>query len=338
MSFCLQVFFSFWCREFEKLILYQDKCFGDNPFWISNALEEDSVSAFSQACLSSSTYQTPRASLRGPFSHEKDEPPLIHSTHGKATEVLWLLPQHVSEVQNGCSAQHADQGAANREEKSHKSKSLLREIPCRKPSEPPMMYAIAVSVEKPKTRERLALTFHKQERMRENPVHSLFRKDKLALERSTTVSDIASKLKNTGHPPVALKEENSAVHRGGLIPVAEVCQFVFVLALTLDLLLGLFPLLIALLCLYLLPQQPYSGAAALCVEPATGPAAVPGGYLLYLLFSSRPATATNAFCALHVANVWSIVLALLVSSVYATLLFCRAVHLFFPVKAWMYAF
>lgn len=329
-----EVFFTFWCREFEKLILYQDKCFGDNPFWIPNALEEDSVSAFSQACLSSSTYRTPRASARRSLSHERGESPLGHS-RGRGTEVLWLVPQHTSEVQQACSTQLADDGATNREEKSDRPHGLLKDLSCRKPSEPPMMYAVAVSLVKPETRKRLALTCHKQRRLWGNPVHGSAKEDKPALERSTTVSDIASYHENTGQTTLALKTESSRAYRGGLIPVAEACQFVFVLALTLDLLLGLFPLLIALLPLYLLPQQPYSGSAGPCHEVAMGPAAVPGGYLLS---SSRPTTATDALCALHVANVWSIVLALVVSSIYATLLFCRAVHLFFPVKSRVYTF
>ncbi|CDJ64844.1 hypothetical protein, conserved [Eimeria necatrix] len=95
-----ETFFSFWCREFEKLLLYQDQHFGDNSLWVTNALEKESISAFSQGNVSFRADEVPCTTPPASYIREEAD---VFSKHfnDRSKDVLWLVCQPTCERQAG---------------------------------------------------------------------------------------------------------------------------------------------------------------------------------------------------------------------------------------------
>lgn len=202
-----------------------------------------------------------------------------------------------------------------------------------------MTCAIAVSLGKVETCKRMTLTNNKEWVFGRRLGNGVDRPGGLPSVHSATGSNITSKSDDMGNMTVASQVNCSENAGSRFVQVVEACRFVFALALTLDLLLGLFPLLATLLFTYLLPHRAFpaltsaaasggSSISGLCANAAVGPAAFPGGNLV----SSSLMTRTDTFCALHLALFRSLLLVLLVSTVYAALLFTRAARIFIPVE------
>lgn len=84
----VQAFFSLWCREFERLLLYQERCFGTCPLWLGKSLEGDSLSDFSSANMSSVITKSLRYMGKGE-SRDAD----AQADYNVGQKVLWLLPE-----------------------------------------------------------------------------------------------------------------------------------------------------------------------------------------------------------------------------------------------------
>lgn len=335
MCACSKAFFSFWSREFEKLLVYQDQYFGDNPLWIGNVLEEDSVSAFSQGCLSSPTLMRHSVALTDQ-SFRKERASSLNSCH--STEVLWLLP-----VQSrGTEEDYAQQPLSDKKVACGECGDMegddLDACTSQKPLEPPMVCAIELGPRKFDTYKRRILPRRKTR----SSIHELVREPARREERSprhcSTVPSVATRPGDMCEGAASFCQSAIGLTspRGGYVLVAEACRFVFALALTLDLLLGLCPLIGSLLFVYFSPHRIAERASASdtssisgdCADAVSGPASFPGGYL----FSSEYMTATATLCAFRLAPLWNILFAFLMFFLHAALLLSQAAGIFVPMQ------
>lgn len=334
---CAQAFFSFWSREFEKLIVYQDQYFGDNPLWIGNLLEEDSLSDFSQERLFSPKATNQSVSPRHCRADSTEPSSNVH----RGAHVLWLVPQRATKSkEDDCASQSLGGGRAccpacddMLELEGHPGVCTCQGLP-----EPPMTCAVAMDLGKVEAYKRLVIRNTKNPSLNRESVHHSYGPEGVTQEQCATLSDARSGPAGVQRAVVNLRQlggcSESSENRGVL--VAEACRFVFVLAFTLDLLLGLIPLLVALFVLYFLPPELVplttdiaASEASLddCIVADIEPAAFPAGYLV-----SQPSTVSATLCALRLAPFSGIILALFVSFMHAALLSCQAARIFIPAK------
>ncbi|OEH79633.1 hypothetical protein cyc_04245 [Cyclospora cayetanensis] len=324
-----EMFFAAWCREFEKLLTYQDTCFGSNPMWVENALEEDSVSAFSVGFLDSSPVSEgdTASSLLRPSIREKAEMADSKQGEDRPKEVFWVFPEHVHVERAERSRKAADPSAIDGDGGSGDGAEGLSDC-CSGyvPPEPPMMCAVAVS--------RCKLEAWKHDTSVKTEGY-LVKGSAFGSTLSSHATSSPSSLWGDFEKLTLTDEDNDvSPAEGKSVLVVEACRFLFALALTLDLL-GLFPLLSAIVLLYLLPHRlsPHSASRAadpsafpaVCAETAASPAGFPGGYLV----ASRPLSFTATLCALDMLPFWSLMLIVAIAVVHAGLLFGQAGRIFF---------
>ncbi|KAL8436212.1 hypothetical protein Efla_003742 [Eimeria flavescens] len=337
MPYLRETFFNFWCREFEKLLVYQDQFFESNPFWICNVLEEDGFSAYSEE----DKLVSPR--LTGESSAQREPNSTQRSLDCSNTEgVQWLVSQRSRESRDlsGKQSELEERLRCNACNGSNEGREGI--CVCKDVIGPPMTYAVAVNLGKLEQSKRptllrgRAVALKRQEDDEVAAVQAPLSRHCSSLSQAASSSSDTLEATGTAHD-----SQGSCKHlQNRFLPVVDICRFMFALVLTLDLLLGLLPLLGALLLVYFLPAKEMHstvGASVLeasqtpsnCFDSALSPIFFPGGYLV----SPSSLTASVAFCALHSAAFWSIILALLASLFSAALLVCQASSLFFPVQA-----
>ncbi|KAL8450602.1 hypothetical protein Emed_002474 [Eimeria media] len=323
-----EAFFTFWSREFKKLLIYQDQYFGDNPLWIGNVLEEDSISAFSQEHLFSSISTANCSSFSDPQLPSKEE--LQLKSH-LPKEVHWFIPQKTRDLNEPCKAQsvtdeHSGCGVCMERFEGPTGICVCQGLP-----EPPMTYAIGIDLAELGNSRSLSCLkdkFRLLDKQRDpEPADAEAAPPKPYCQPSPATSIFSENMEavEAMHSPIG---GSGKLTQGGL-PVSEACRFMFALALTTDLLLGLLPLFGSLLLIYFLPQKGIDPSSpGDCADLVPGLFSVPGGYLV----SPQSMTTTAALCALHHTSFWSIFLALLAFFTHAALLSSQATDFFFPMS------
>lgn len=299
---------------------------------MTNALEKDSISAFSQGHVSFRADEVPCTTPPASYIREEADVFSKHFNDG-SKDVLWLVCQPTCERQAGRSfnSPGVRNTESNRDEDT--ANKQLGICPSTAPPAPPMTCAIAVSLGKLKTCKRVAPN-EKRHFFRRNSVRRLVHHAP-ARARCKTVSDTVSISEGTGRHAGEEGDRVTGNFGNQFVLVAEACRFIFALSLTLDLLLGLLPFLGAIVLAYLLPNKGSidNQSAALsvsfmgaCEHREWTAVALPVGYLLSLQ------TSAATVCTLRELALWSLALALLVSSVHALILFSQAARIFFPLN------
>ncbi|KAL8455490.1 hypothetical protein Emag_000619 [Eimeria magna] len=335
-----EAFFIFWSREFEKLLIYQDQYFGDNPMWIGNVLEEDSISAFSQELLFSSTFTANCTSSSDPRLPRKEK---LQMKDHLSKGVHWLIAQRERDHRGPCE----ERSVIEEIDEPSGCKACTERFGgptgiciCQGVPEPPMTYIIGIDLAELENSRRLTYVEDKLRVLNKQRGHEPsdgeaappipYWQHSPATSTSSEGMEAAEATRSAG-------EGSGKLSQGGL-PVIEACRFMFVLVLTTDLLLGLFPLLASLLLIYFLPEKgidlsvsparDHSELPGDCADLVLAPFSIPGGYLV----SSQSMTTTVALCALHFTSFWSIFLALLASLMHAALLSGQATNFFLPMS------
>lgn len=169
-------------------------------------------------------------------------------------------------------------------------------------------------------------------------LHGPLKPQGIPLVHSNTASDLVSKFGCTEEETEMDECTTADNKKNAVVLVAETCRFFFALSLTLDLLLGLLPLLGATIAFYLLPYRAFSypkppEATALsfpdvCSQSDSGTTSF---FALFLLFQQMTSL-TSTFCAFRHLFLWSLGLTSAVAFLYAALLFSQASRVFFPLE------
>ncbi|CDJ36219.1 uncharacterized protein EMH_0041020 [Eimeria mitis] len=244
-----ETFFSLWRREFETLLFYQEHYFGYNPLGVTGVLQEGGISDFSQGHTPRLTSTEFCPSTSRVCICDDADTILKHSSCDR--EVLRIVPRHASEAQAHCSLQFPASGGAT-VAGVHDGMARDQTHLCTGPQGPPTTYAVAISLggTGPWRRRRLS---KRRWVSGKNSLHGLLKPRGTALTHSNTVSDLVSAFgdmeEETGVGDGRVADNSGAKH----VLVAEACRFLIALSLTLDLVLGILPLLGAIILFYLLP-------------------------------------------------------------------------------------
>lgn len=328
MRACPQTFFRLWCREFQRLLLYQDQYFGKSPLWVASALDEDGISNFSQECCPRLINAEPCPSIHPGCIQDYANAISEHSSWCK--EALQTVPPHISEPQADCTLQFP---AASGAEVAGAGEGTAGDqlYICTGPADPPITCAAIANLGALGTRRYPASTKGRWLPGRSS-AHGLPKPRGPVLAHSNPVSDLVS-ISSGVEEKTGVGDDGAGRNTGSKsVSVAEVCRFLFALSLTLDLVLGLLPLLGAVILFYLLQHtvSPYPKSEQLDSFSSSSVCSDATAFTAVFLSFSRSSSFTSMLCAFQHLFLWSLVLTSGVALFYAALLSSQASRFFFP--------